>query len=256
MGERGSTVVTLEDIVGGLRRLGVEAGRTILVHSSLRSFGYVVGGADAVIDALLEAARPGGTVVVPTLSFRSYLPAAPRFDARSTPSDTGRVTEVFRLRPGARRSLHPVSSASAIGAAAAYAAGSHLDTPCGADSPYGRVHELDGVCLFLGAGFASNSVFHVAEELAAPGYLGYHPLRDVRITDADGRTFVHTFRRYDCIDRGIRRHLAKMEAVFRDRRLLRETTIGGCRAVAIDARHNVQASVDLLRETPEYILAP
>jgi aminoglycoside 3-N-acetyltransferase len=254
--EDGTAVVAEADIVAGLRRLGVAAGEVVLVHSSLRSFGHVRGGADAVVDALLRCVGAGGTVLVPTLSFRSYDPARPRFDARTTPSDTGRVTEVFRRRPEAVRSLHPVSSVAAIGPAAAYLTAAHLDTPCGATSPYARLAELDGACLFLGAGLASNSVFHVAEEAVGPGYLGYHALRDVRVLDQLGRPSVRTFRRYDCSDRGVRRYLGKMEPLFRREGVVRETTIGACRAMLIRARDNVRLTSDLLRATPEYILTP
>jgi aminoglycoside 3-N-acetyltransferase len=254
--EDGTAVVTEADIVAGLRRLGLAAGAVVLVHSSLRSFGHVRGGADAVIDALLSCAGRSGTVLVPTLSFRSYDPARPRFDAQATPSDTGRVTEVFRRRPEAVRSLHPVSSVAALGPAAGYLREAHLDTPCGASSPYARLAGLDGACLFLGAGLASNSVFHVAEEAVGPGYLGYHALRDVHVLDQWGQSSVRTFRRYDCSDRGVRRYLGKMEPLFRREGVVRETTIGACRALLIRARDNVRLTSDLLRAIPEYILTP
>jgi aminoglycoside 3-N-acetyltransferase len=142
-----------------------------------------------------------------------------------------------------------------LGPAAEYLTESHLDTPCGPGSPYGRLVELDGACLFLGAGFGSNSVFHVAEESAAPGYLGYHLLRDVRVLDQTGRASVHTFRRYDCSDRGVRRYLEKMGPVFARQGLLRQTRIGSCSAVLLRARDNVEASVAQLRQDPQYILA-
>jgi aminoglycoside 3-N-acetyltransferase len=247
--------VTRAGIEAGLRRLGLAGGDVVLVHSSLRSFGHVVGGADAVADALLDVVGARGTVVVPTLTFRQFAPSRPAFDARRAGSETGRITEAVRTRPEARRSAHPVSSAAAIGSAASEVTGAHLDTPCDAASPYGRVVALDGWCLFLGAPLATNSVFHVAEELAAPAYLGYHELRDVRVADQDGRTFVHTFRRYDCSDRGIRRHLGKMEPVFRRAGVLREARIGACRAVLLRARDNVRLSAQVVGGRPDYILA-
>ena len=154
------------------------------------------------------------------------------------------------------RSAHPVSSVAAIGQAAGYLTAAHLDTPCGATSPYARLAELDGYCLFLGTSFTSNSVFHVAEEEVEPSYLGYHALSDVHVVDQWGQSSVRTFRRYDCSDRGVRRYLAKMEPIFRRQGLVRETTIGSCQAMLIRARDNVRVTSALLRETPEYILAP
>jgi aminoglycoside 3-N-acetyltransferase len=51
------TPVTKEDIKKGLIKLGLKKGDIIGVHSSLSRFGYVIGGADTVIDALLEIAK-------------------------------------------------------------------------------------------------------------------------------------------------------------------------------------------------------
>ena len=60
--------VTKEDIKKGLKRLGLKRGDIVGVHSSLSSFGYVEGGADAVIDALLETVGEEGTIMMPTYS--------------------------------------------------------------------------------------------------------------------------------------------------------------------------------------------
>jgi len=60
--------VTKEDIKRGLETLGLKNGDSVGVHSSLSSFGYVEGGANAVIDALLEVVGPEGTIVMPTYS--------------------------------------------------------------------------------------------------------------------------------------------------------------------------------------------
>jgi len=51
--------------VEDLKRLGVREGVDLLVHSSLRRTGPVEGGADAVIDGLLEAIGPNGTLLAP-----------------------------------------------------------------------------------------------------------------------------------------------------------------------------------------------
>ncbi len=48
--------------------LGVEAGSTVMVHSSLSRLGWVAGGAQAVVMALMDALGPTGTLVMPTHS--------------------------------------------------------------------------------------------------------------------------------------------------------------------------------------------
>ena len=246
--------VTRDDISAGLTELGVLPGDVLVVHSSLKSFGTVQGGADAVIDALLDAVGPEGTVVVPTLSFQILKEKPYRFSVNHTPSGCGLVTEIFRARREALRSLHPVSSATAIGSHALYLTEDHLDTPCGATSPYSRAAELGGKVVFLGASLASNSLFHCAEEIAEPDYLGYAAVPDVEVTRKDGSRIVVTVRRYDCADRGVRRYLGNMEPVFQERGLLRRTVIGRCRACAIDGRANIDCCVEVLRGRPDYVL--
>lgn len=53
-------VVTEAEIAEGLRSLGLSESSSVLVHASLRSFGYVDGGAEAVCRALV---RTCGTVM-------------------------------------------------------------------------------------------------------------------------------------------------------------------------------------------------
>jgi len=57
-----SHTVTRADILAGLQSLGLPPGAKVLVHSSLRSRGHIEGGADAVIDALLDSVGTPGTV--------------------------------------------------------------------------------------------------------------------------------------------------------------------------------------------------
>ena len=72
--------------------------------------GSVPGGADTVIDALLDAVGPHGTLCLPTLSYLFTTPESPIFDVRSTPTNLGAIPEAFRRRPTAVRSVHPTHS--------------------------------------------------------------------------------------------------------------------------------------------------
>ncbi len=58
-------MLTLELLTSAFRDLGVDAGDTLLVHSSYKSLGPVEGGPQTVIDALLAALGPDGTLIMP-----------------------------------------------------------------------------------------------------------------------------------------------------------------------------------------------
>lgn len=154
------------DLLAGLRGLGLEAGDHVIVHSSLSSLGHVDGGADTVVDALLDAVRPGGTVAVPT--FTRY---DEPYDPATSPSTTGAVTEAFREREAAVRSPHPTKSITAIGPDAENLLVDHdPSNSLGPGSPLHRLLERDGKILLLGVDHTANSAIHIAERLAGVPY--------------------------------------------------------------------------------------
>jgi aminoglycoside N3'-acetyltransferase len=159
--------VTRQQIANGLRQIGVQSGELLLVHSSLSSFGHVVGGAPAVVEALLDVAGPDGTVFVPTFNF-GQLP----FDPATTCSLTGAISESLRTMPGALRSPHPTHPFSGLGPQAARILREHpIMRPFGKGSPIWRLWEENAQVLLLGCDHRSNSMIHVAEVQADMPYL-------------------------------------------------------------------------------------
>jgi aminoglycoside 3-N-acetyltransferase len=180
---RADTPRTRGSLAEDLRQLGLEAGTTVLVHSSLSSLGWVVGGPVTVIQALMDVITPEGTLIMPTHSSDnsepSYwrnppVPAAwwpiirqemPGYDPRVTPTrQMGRIVEAFRTWPGVLRSAHPAQSFAAWGRNAETVSGDHgLDYSLGEHSPLARVYDLSGWVLLLGVAFGNNTSFHLAE---------------------------------------------------------------------------------------------
>lgn len=180
--------VTRSQLVADLRALGLPAGATAMVHTSLRSLGWVIGGPQTVLEALREAVGPEGTLVMPTQSWQLCDPAMleeapaewwptirenlPLYDPAVTPSQTmGAVAELFRTTPDARRSPHPHRSITAAGPNAERITASHpLDSPSGEQSPLGTLVELDSWILLLGVTAAKVTALHLAEHRATyPG---------------------------------------------------------------------------------------
>ncbi|GAA3463773.1 aminoglycoside N(3)-acetyltransferase [Saccharothrix longispora] len=180
---------TRESIAAQLGEVGLRPGDTVLAHSSLRSLGWVCGGANAVVLALLDVLGEDGTLVVPTQSGDNSDPAEwrnppvpeswwtdirasmPPYDPRTTPSSgMGVVPEVVRTWPGALRSAHPQTSFAAVGPRAAEVVEDHaLDSRLGERSPLARLEALGAHVLLLGVGFGSCTAFHLAEyRLPAP----------------------------------------------------------------------------------------
>ena len=179
---------TRDTLAADLRALGLHAGMVVIAHSSLRSLGWVNGGAVAVVQALLDVITPEGTLVMPAHSGEysdpSYwqhppVPEAwwpiirdtmPAFDPRCTPTrGMGRIAETFRTWPGALRSSNPQDSFAAWGRQAEFITANHaLENGLGDQSPLARVYDLDGCVLLLGVPYGNNTSFHLGE-YRAPG---------------------------------------------------------------------------------------
>ena len=164
---------------------GLAAGDTVCVHSSMRAFGLVIGGPRAIVEALITAVSPGGTVMMPAFSGDLSDPAEwrhppvpaervdeilgqiPAYDPARTPTrGLGQVAEYFRTYPGARRSSHPQSSFVALGAQAETLTKRHPhDNRFGPESPLGRLIDVGGKVALLGAPHDTVSLFHLTQHL-------------------------------------------------------------------------------------------
>lgn len=175
--------VTVSSITADLRALGIEAGETLLVHSSLRSLGWICGGAQAVVDALQAVVTASGTLVMPTHTGQYSDPEAwsnppvpddwierihesmPPFRPAVTPTrGMGAIPECFRNYPGVVRGPHPELSFAAWGAdAEAIVTEQGYDYGLGEQSPLARIYDRDGAVLLLGVGHEVNTSLHLAE---------------------------------------------------------------------------------------------
>jgi aminoglycoside 3-N-acetyltransferase len=180
---RTETPNTVTSLTADLRALGVERGDVTLVHASLSSVGWICGGVVALVQALLAAVGPAGTIVVPTQTTGNSEPAEwsnppvppawwnlvrenlPPFVPGMTPSTgVGILPEVVRQLEGARRSSHPQNSFAAVGAAAEAVVEDHeLASGFGEASPLARIYALGGKVLLIGVGHDVNTSMHLGE---------------------------------------------------------------------------------------------
>lgn len=179
------TPITEARLRQDLRQIAIGRGTTLIVHSSLKAAGWVLGGAHAVVRALIDVIGDEGTLAMPAATPQCAEPSAwrdpktpapwveeilnhlPLFDAETTPTTLGAIPEAFRTWPGTLRSAHPLESVCARGAHAAMITREHpLAFSEGPGSPFARLHDLDSLVLLMGVGFNRCTALHFAESLA------------------------------------------------------------------------------------------
>ena len=177
-------LVTRSRLAHDLDELGLKPGGATMVHCRMSAIGHVVGGAESVVRALLDALGPEGTLVAYTgwqdappddldaldeATRRAYLEEHPAYDPRVALSrrNHGRVPETLRTWPGARHSGHPEAGVAAVGPLAeAITAGHPYDDAYGAGTPYARLVEFGGQVAMLGAPLDTVTLVHYAEAVA------------------------------------------------------------------------------------------
>lgn len=161
-----------ERLMIDLKRLGIQAGDVLLVHSSLHALGVPELRAEEVIETLMEILTDQGTLLIPALSYETVTRQSPVFDIRETKSCVGALSECFRTKYAQYRSVHPTHSVCAWGKYAYSMTVWHAldETPVGPHSPFWQLPLLHGKILMLGCGLRPNTFMHGVEEMARVRY--------------------------------------------------------------------------------------
>lgn len=167
---------TYNQIVRGLRAIGLSESSRVVVHSSLSSFGYILGGAQTVVGALTAVC---GTIIAPAFTYQTLLipkvgPAnngmeygedldtvefwRPDLPAHDT---IGTIPNQMLKHPQAKRSHHPALSFVGIGKDVdSILATQTLDEPF---APLSWLADNGGDVLLMGVTHRTNTTIHVAE---------------------------------------------------------------------------------------------
>jgi aminoglycoside 3-N-acetyltransferase len=250
---KGSRGFSKQDLVDMLNRLGVEKGDVLLVHSSLDQFDAFLGKPLDIIMALQETVGPAGTLLMPTLPFRGsavdYARESRVYVVQRTPSQMGLLTELFRRMPGVIRSVHPTHPVAAWGGNANQIVADHhqADTPCGRQTPYGRLLDHNGKILLLGTDITVLTFFHTVEEILERK-MPFSPFTNEVFTlesrDAQNATLTTTMRLFEP-KYSKRRNLEKLTPALKKHGWWRETHLGGMKAILLRADQVLQTCSDM-----------
>jgi aminoglycoside 3-N-acetyltransferase len=154
-----------------------------MLHASVKAIGWIVGGPDIVIQALLDVLGADGTLMMYVgwedspyhLADwnrewqQAYLEECPPFNPKTSRAyrKWSILTEYLRTWHGAFRSGNPEASCAAVGTRAKWLTEKHpLQYGYGPGSPLAKLCEAHGKVLLLGAPFGAITLLHYAENLA------------------------------------------------------------------------------------------
>ncbi|MEW6734158.1 MAG: AAC(3) family N-acetyltransferase [Acidobacteriota bacterium] len=266
-------IYTQDELYEDFVRLGVMPGSALLLHSSLSSIGYVVGGAISVINALRRCLGSEGTLCVPTHTpelsdpenwhnplvplkyWEKIREGIPLFDPQLIlPVSVGIIPCTILGYSGVRRSSHPIASIAALGRHANFITSDHsLHEPEGWSSPVGRLYELDGWILLLGVDNRRNTSLHLAESAADVPYIKMSagkPNDRVKVQDSQGEIrFVRLTRSAQCSEGFI-----QAEPYLRRAGLITYGQVGDAPCQLMRQRPVVDLFIQLLKDDPTLLL--
>jgi aminoglycoside 3-N-acetyltransferase len=249
---------TRESIAADLGRLGIVRGDVIFLHSSLRSLGWVEGGAEAVIDAFLDVLGAEGLLAVPTLTatfaagcmYPDLVVYA--FDPKETPSRVGKITDTLWRRPNAFRSAHPTHSLAAIGRRAEELVQGHAGTSTfGQDGPYGRYVAWGAKLVFLGVDLRSNTTLHAVEDWLDLAYM--QPDRAM-VKGPDGQPQVVTVYKSPMGDRDFYRQESKVQRLLENAGLIHRGKVAAADTMWLSAPEMVKLLTAELQRHADLLL--
>ena len=207
--------ITLGRLTDDLRRLGLAAGDTVMLHASIRAVGPLVGGPDIVHRAVADVVGAAGTLMMlvgweddlfhierlPAADQQAYLEELPAFDPATgrAARSFGVLAEFFRTWPGVRRSRSTTGGFAALGLKAEWLfAGQTLSDYYGFGSPLDRLCQAGGKVLLLGSDLSNVTLLHFAEYLAQVP--DKRTERHPEVVLVDGRRAIVEVTALDCSD--------------------------------------------------------
>lgn len=261
--KKAGKAISKSDLIEDLKKIGIQTGDTVLVHSSLSRIGYLEEGPKTLVDTLIEVVGEEGNILMPTspnaVYQLDYIRNTPYFDVLNSPSNTGAITEYFRKMEGTKRSLHPTEPVSAYGPKSDYFTGEHFGqlTPYNEKSPFYKVSAEGGKILYIGVSLSmAGTNLHTLEDAVEFKYPVYYPeLFEIDVIDENGvknkvQTKVHDpewSKKRKCDD---------LIPMFMEQGVLKKVRIGRADTLLVDAKGFLEVMIDQYKKNGVTMYTP
>ena len=230
-------MIDKEAILRQLQSFQFAVGHPVLVHTSLRAIGPIKGGANTLLDTLIEFfAKDNGLLCIPTHTWDETV-----MDLRTPRTCIGTLPNIAACRTDGIRSLHPTHSMMVFGNTDQ--ARSFVDcdrTVTSPASPYGtlgKLHDQNGYVLLLGVGHERNTFLHCVEEMMHVPFRLTSEIVQRTIIYPNGQTEVRNLYWFDEeYNPDVSEYFGKYEPAFRYHGCITDGVVGNCRAQLCSAK--------------------
>lgn len=158
------------DLLRQLSQLHIPRDRVVIVHTSLKLIGSVQGGAQTILDALIEHfTATGGLLCIPTHTWGNLGKQTITLDMTDPHTSLGAFSDFAAADPRGIRSENPTHSVVVFGdrekALAFIAKDAQALSGTGPDSCYSNLYHQKGYVLLIGVSQTSNTYLHTVDEM-------------------------------------------------------------------------------------------
>ena len=244
-------------LITQLEHAGIRRDDTVLIHSSMKSFGYYKSGVKGLIEDL-TAYLSDGLLLIPAHTWATVGRRNPVFDVINAVPCTGLLprTAVQAAAKGKGvRSFHPTHSVVAFGKEAKkFVAGEEtISTPTPLNGCYGKLIEKNAAILLVGVNNTSNTFFHCLEEIA--GVPCRISEKTVDFFDYDERTDVatpHPMPTIGCpYDKDVSKHFSELDDILTAAGAQKTCVIGNAPTILVRAGDASKVLLPIMRSAAE-----
>lgn len=161
---------TKADLLRQLSRLNIPRDRVVIVHTALRLIGQVEGGAQTILDVLIEYfTTTGGLLCIPTHTWDNLGKQDITLDMTDPHTCLGAFSDFAAADPRGIRSENPTHSVVVFGDREKVLAFIAKDTQAlsgtGPDSCYSNIYYQKGFVLLIGVSQTANTYLHTVDEM-------------------------------------------------------------------------------------------
>lgn len=230
-------MIKKNEIISCFKKLGLQSGDIVLVHSSFKSFEGEISSPQKIIDALLEIVGEKGTVIFPTFNF-DFSTHGKDFDIIKTPSQMGILSKFASSHYDSVRTIDPVYSFVVIGYLKNKLGESVTSHSYGTDSMFAKIRKHDGKIMCIGVENYNNwmTFFHYVEEMQKVPYRYFKEFSG-NIIDRSGmskKTKLVLYVRN--LSKGVETELNPMGNILENEKIIKISNIGSSKIRLMSSR--------------------